>query len=499
VGHLTPVLRISLGLAVLTCAILMIVDLLGVVPEPRNEALESRIQVVETLAMQTIPHVEKEDFASIRETLFVTVRRNADVLSAGLRSARGHLLISTREHRQLWDPESGAVSSATQVRVPVARNGKHWATLEVHFSAPESDGVSGVLESLWQRTIIRLLLLVGSMGFVGYWVYMKRTLRHLDPSAVIPARVQTALDVMSEGVLLLDPQGQIVLANEAFAARSGRTAKSLMGTQLSELDWRSTQPEARGVEFPWWEALREGRVSTGTPLSLEREPGDVRIFLLNVSPILDGWGKPKGAIATFDDVTELEHQKTALQEAMASLEKSRDEVRLQNQELEMLAKRDPLTGLANRRAFIEWFEIQFANARTEGVDLQCVMADIDNFKAVNDSHGHAVGDDVIRRVSELLSSAVRNSDAVCRYGGEEFCMVLPGASKEAASEAANRLCRNAHSPGFARVPVSVSFGTASIRSGAASIAELLDQADQALYASKEAGRDQVTSWEDISA
>jgi len=284
VGHLTPVLRISLGLAVLTCAILMIVDLLGVVPEPRNEALESRIQVVETLAMQTIPHVEKEDFASIRETLFVTVRRNADVLSAGLRSARGHLLISTREHRQLWDPESGAVSSATQVRVPVARNGKHWATLEVHFSAPESDGVSGVLESLWQRTIIRLLLLVGSMGFVGYWVYMKRTLRHLDPSAVIPARVQTALDVMSEGVLLLDPQGQIVLANEAFAARSGRTAKSLMGTQLSELDWRSTQPEARGVEFPWWEALREGRVSTGTPLSLEREPGDVRIFLLNVHP-----------------------------------------------------------------------------------------------------------------------------------------------------------------------------------------------------------------------
>ncbi len=166
--------------------------------------------------------------------------------------------------------------------------------------------------------------------------------------------------------------------------------------------------------------------------------------MLNVSPILDGWGKPKGAIATFDDVTELEHKKVALE------------------------------------------------------DLQCIMADIDHFKAVNDTHGHAAGDEVIRRVSELLTTAVRGSDAVCRYGGEEFCIVLPGASQEVAGRVAERLCRTARSPGFAQVPVSVSFGTASIRSGAESIAELLEQSDRALYASKEAGRDRVTAWEDIS-
>jgi diguanylate cyclase (GGDEF)-like protein/PAS domain S-box-containing protein len=406
-------------------------------------------------------------------------------------------MIATKEHGELWDTEAGTASSATQVRVPIARSGKHWATLEVRFESKTAGGAVGLLESLWQRTIIRLLLLVGSLGFTGYWIYMRRTLRHLDPSAVIPTRVQAALDVMSEGVVLLDPQGRIVLSNEAFAARSGRSAESLLGAQLSELEWQRGA-EARGLEFPWWEALREGRISTGTALSIEREPGDVRILLLNVSPILDGWGKPKGAIATFDDVTELEHKKAALEEAMTSLEKSRDEIQLQNQELELLAKKDPLTGLANRRSFMEWFEMQFSHAQTEGLDLQCIMADIDHFKQVNDTHGHAAGDEVIQRVSELLSSAVRNSDAVCRYGGEEFCIVLPGASKQTACDVANRLCQNAHSPGFARVPISVSFGTASIRSGSETIAVLLDQADKALYASKEAGRDRVTSWEDIS-
>jgi len=498
VGRLTPVFRISLGLAVLTCSILVFVDLLGLVPEPRDEALESRIQIVETLAMQTIPAVESEDFATIREVLFITVRRNDDVLSAGLRAPGGQLLISTGEHRELWNPESEAQSSATQVRVPIAREGRHWATLEVRFKGIADEGPVGLVRSLWERTLLRLLLLVGGLGFVSYWIYMRRTLKHLDPSAVIPTRVQAALDVMSEGVVLLDPQGRIVLANSAFGARLARSPESLLGAQLSSLGWRSPTSDAQGLEFPWWEAIREGRISTGVALSIEREPGDIRIFLLNVSPVLDGWGKPKGAIATFDDVTELEHQKTALLETMADLEKSRDEIRLQNQELETLAKRDPLTGLANRRAFMEWFELQFDHARREGLDLQCIMADIDHFKLVNDNHGHAAGDDVIRRVSTLLSTAVRNSDAVCRYGGEEFCIVLPGASKEVAVEVAGRLCRSARSPGFARIPITVSFGTASIRSGAETIQDMLEQADRGLYASKEAGRDRVTPWEDIA-
>ena len=497
-GRLTPVFRISLGLAILTCSILVFLDLLGVLPEARNEALEERIKIVESLALHTIPAVERDDFGSIRDVLAITVSRNEEVLSAGLRTARGRLLISTTEHRNLWDEDPNSASSAVQVHVPIVRSGKVWANLEVRFKGKADAGALGLFTSLWERTLIRLLVLVGGLGFASYWIYMRRTLKHLDPSAVIPTRVQAALDVMSEGVLLLDPSGRIVLANTAFTDRLGKTAEALLGTQLSALDWRSPTSDTTQPEYPWWESIREGRTTTGTPLSIKVENGDVLHFAVNVSPVLDGWEKPKGAIATFDDVTELEQQKAALEEAMVELEKSRDEIRLQNTELEVLAKKDPLTGLANRRSFMEWFEMQFTHARTEGLDLQCIMADIDHFKLVNDTHGHAAGDEVIRRVSELLSTAVRNSDAVCRYGGEEFCIVLPGASKETACDVAGRLCKNARSPGFARLPISVSFGTASIKSKAAGIAELLEQADRALYASKDAGRDRVTAWEDIS-
>lgn len=495
--RVTPVFRISLGLAIMTCAILVLLDLVGVLPEPRNEALESRIRIVESLAAQTIPLVADQDFSSIRQALLAAVRRNDDVLSAGLRTSGGQLISVAGDHRRLWKPEAGDRSPATQVRIPMFRDGARWASLEVRFGEMAAQGPRGLLASIWERPLTRLLLLVGGLGFASYWVYMRRTLRYLDPSAVIPTRVQAAFDVMSEGVLLLDPDARIVLANAAFAVRLGRTPESLLGVEASALGWRSATPEAAVPEFPWWEAIREGRTSTGTSLCIERDPGDLRVYLLNVSPILDGWGKPKGAIATFDDVTELEHKKAALEQAMGELEKSRDEIRLQNQELETLAKQDPLTGLSNRRAFMAWFEVEFVRARTEGLDLRCVMLDIDHFKRINDTHGHAAGDDVIRRLAELLSTAVRNTDAVCRYGGEEFCIVLPRASKQAAGRVAERLCQKARSPGFARVPLTVSFGVASIRSGAASVAELLDAADQALYASKKSGRDRVTHWEDI--
>ena len=220
--------------------------------------------------------------------------------------------------------------------------------------------------------------------------------------------------------------------------------------------------------------------------------------MVNSSPVLDGWGRSKGAIVTFDDVTELEKKSTALEEALAMLEKSQDEIRLRNEELQVLAKRDPLTGVANRRAFFEWLEREFTVARREGQTLCCLMVDIDHFKRVNDTHGHSAGDEVIRRIAEALTAEVRSGDSVCRYGGEEFCVVLPGAPIEAAAAVAERLRRRIESPGFARVPVTASFGVSSSRFGATKPTELISQADDALYASKEAGRNRVTRWDEIA-
>jgi diguanylate cyclase (GGDEF)-like protein len=197
-------------------------------------------------------------------------------------------------------------------------------------------------------------------------------------------------------------------------------------------------------------------------------------------------------------VTELERKSTALEEALTMLEKSQDEIRLRNEELQVLARRDPLTGVANRRAFFEWLEREFAASQREGEGLCCLMADIDHFKRVNDTHGHSAGDEVIRRISEALTAEVGSPESVCRYGGEEFCLVLPGTAIEDAVALAERLRQRIESPGFARVPVTVSFGVSSSLFGATKPIEMVNQADEALYASKEAGRNRVTRWDQLA-
>jgi len=332
----------------------------------------------------------------------------------------------------------------------------------------------------------------------AYLLYLRRTLRHLDPSAVIPSRVQNALDVMTEGVLLLDEQERIVLANSAFAERLGRTPASLLGVKASKLDWKAPGSGNATPQYAWLDAIREARPSTGIPLRLEVEPGDWRSFAVNAAPVLDGWERPKGAIVTFDDVTVLEQTTAELFAANVELEKSRDEIRLHADEMETLARRDPLTGVANRRAFMEWGEQQLAAALVEGSNFCCLMSDIDHFKRINDEHGHPMGDEVIRRVAECFASEVRTSDAVCRYGGEEFCIALPGAPIEVAARVAERLREQIGAPGFASVPVTMSFGVVSSSSGAGTLLELLELADKALYASKEGGRNRVTCWDDIA-
>ena len=115
-----------------------------------------------------------------------------------------------------------------------------------------------------------------------------------------------------------------------------------------------------------------------------------------------------------------------LQGALSELEASRQKIEAQNEELKGLANIDPLTGCLNRRAFFEQAELVLKKAREDGSPVCCVMTDIDKFKHFNDTYGHAVGDQVLVQVARVLKAALRPSDILCRYGGEEFCILLPG-------------------------------------------------------------------------
>ena len=162
-----------------------------------------------------------------------------------------------------------------------------------------------------------------------------------------------------------------------------------------------------------------------------------------------------------------------------------------------MARRDPLTDVSNRRAFMESSEPLFQRAREAHRDLACLMIDIDHFKKVNDEHGHGAGDEVIKLVAETVKDEVGSAESVCRYGGEEFVTLVDFARAGDGAEIAERLRRRIASPAFARVPITVSVGVSAVSDGARTLLELINQADEALYASKSAGRNRVTRWDQI--
>lgn len=482
-GRFSALIRISAGLVLLTCMILLTLDMLGLVPAPADERLQSRVRLGETLAAQAAATAQS-DLGPLRAALAVAVRQNEELLSAGLRDDQGRLLVASADHRLLWSPDSVDRSTSTHIRIPLFRGPERWATLELRFA---SAGPDNLLQALWERPLIRTLLLLGAAGFFAYLFYMRRTLRHLDPSAVIPARVQTALDVMAEGVLLLDQKEKIVLANAEFSKRLGRSPASLLGVEASSLGWQLGDGSGSPQSVPWLDAMQRSQTVKGIALSLDAQSSKRLVFNVNASPVLDGWGRAKGAIVTFDDVTELEQKTADLEQALSDLERSRDEIRAQNEELKLVARTDPLTGLLNRWAFLERLEAQLAAAKTEEQELSCVMVDIDQLKRLNYTHGLAAGDEVLRRVGEAVVAAAASADDACRYGGGEFCLALPDTAADAAVQVAAELRRRVQTPGFARQHIGISCGIATTTFGATTAEALVRQAGAALHASKRAG------------
>ncbi len=163
-------------------------------------------------------------------------------------------------------------------------------------------------------------------------------------------------------------------------------------------------------------------------------------------------------------------------------------------ELSSRARVDPLTGLLNRNALEERAAIEFARARRTGGPVAILVCDIDDFKTINDSLGHPAGDQVLARVSEVLSSETRTVDAVARLGGDEFAVLLPGATAVAARMIAERLrVAVRRSAGDAHLRLTLSLGIAVGHPGGSSLDGLWKAADRAMYAAKRSGGDAVAT------
>ena len=228
-------------------------------------------------------------------------------------------------------------------------------------------------------------------------------LQHLDPSRVIPQRVRQTLDTLAEGLLVFDKHERILLANRSFAECVGAGVDELVGRNAAELSWESDNARVKIEGYPWTRAIRDGESQLDDLLGIRTARRQQRVLKVSAAPIYGDDGQQRGAIASFDDVTHIEQSRVELRQMLETLSQSRDEIQRQNLELERLAARDALTGCLNRRAFFTEFENQWTNSERDNYSLACVMVDLDEFKTINDTHGHQTGDKVLQRAAEIAA------------------------------------------------------------------------------------------------
>jgi diguanylate cyclase (GGDEF)-like protein len=176
---------------------------------------------------------------------------------------------------------------------------------------------------------------------------------------------------------------------------------------------------------------------------------------------------------------------------------------LMHQQLKAAARTDAKTGLLNAATWQREADAEIARAQRHGEQLAVLLADVDHFKKVNDTHGHLIGDEVLRALGSELRRQVRESDLVGRFGGEEFVILLPGTAAEEACRIAERLRRGAGLvqvlTGGTAVNVTLSVGIAILGRHGQDLFELLAVADLALYRAKNTGRDRVCLYDPADA
>lgn len=289
-------------------------------------------------------------------------------------------------------------------------------------------------------------------------------------------------------IAYLDRDLRFVFANKTYAEQFGRPIEEIVGKEYRQL----LAPEVAAEREPLFERGLAGE----TVYFKGRGPlpdGPVKDIHGILAPVRDAEGESKGIVVVLVDDTERRKLERELEEKNRELE-------AMNEELKRLATTDSLSGARNRGAILSILDEEIRRASRYGHQLSIVLFDLDHFKLVNDIHGHAAGDEVIRRFSEICKRSFRDTDSFGRYGGEEFLAVLPESPVEGAIDAADRARQAMAAERFAPTLVSPKESGDFAATASAGIAaweegldadQLLARADNALYRAKTRGRNRV--------
>ena len=288
------------------------------------------------------------------------------------------------------------------------------------------------------------------------------------------AKFRQAFASANTGMCIVDLQGKFLEVNGKMIEIFGYGKRELEGMTVNDL----TVPEDAGVSPEFIEQAVKGEVESAIfEKRYRHKDGHLIYGVVSSSLVRDAQGAPLFFISQVQDETRRKQAEDALA--------------LANADLARLASTDPLTGTWNRRQFELIVTKLIAQALRYGEPLCLLMFDIDHFKAINDSHGHDVGDLVLVELVDLVKADLRAGDELARWGGEEFLIILPHSTAEDGQKVAEKLRILTEQHDFKHVgKLTVSFGVASWQSNE-SIKEWYARVDHAMYAAKAAGRNMV--------
>ncbi|MEM6688321.1 MAG: sensor domain-containing diguanylate cyclase [Planctomycetota bacterium] len=518
-------LRLALALSCVGASLVAGAQWLGVIPNAEVLRRNARLSYCESMAIASIDGIDRDELVDLERRFEAIVDRDKELLALGLRNQYGTLAVDSGHHGELWpqtlrmgnltsEEAAKAVEDAQSdsevelLTIDMSVRGAPWGRMEFVFTRAES-----FWSSILANDAIRLLIYFVVVGTFAYLFFITRLTAVFSKTQVVPDRVRNALDTLAEGLIVLDGDGCVVMANEAFCSMSGKSSEELCKRAASDLDWIRGDVDAEGPnnadasvgeeaglmnaaepDDPWTQAVRDEKSISDRKMRLEHE-GQVRIFSVNASPVASGDGGQRGALATFRDITHVEEHRREQEKMLTLLRQSKSQIDAKNKELEILATQDALTGCLNRRAFFEIFDEHWKDVISDpNSDLSCLMLDVDHFKSVNDTYGHHTGDLVLQAVSRVVRELFADNAVVCRYGGEEFCVLMPGTNLYDANGRAEDLriaIEKIRLEDPAELRLSASLGVSHRRFDAVHPQDMINQADSCLYVAKRQGRNQV--------
>ncbi|MCL2876716.1 MAG: diguanylate cyclase [Betaproteobacteria bacterium] len=280
------------------------------------------------------------------------------------------------------------------------------------------------------------------------------------------------LNAAADGICGVDKNGCITFINRAALNMLGFQLKEVMGKNPHEVFYRHVSDNQPDPEKTFMQTVEDGKPRESEEW-LSRRDNSRFPAKVAITPIFE-YGRRNGAVIVFHDITE---------------QRNRQEALLQ------LATTDSLTGVSNRRHFLQQLDAELARQRRHGEKASILMTDLDFFKHINDEYGHATGDAVLSHFVHIVRQTVRRSDIIGRLGGEEFAILLPGDGTGGACELAERLRRNFESNpthiGNTAIACTVSIGISDLRPDDMTADVPLHRADEALYAAKAGGRNRT--------